>query len=762
MFQPTNGKEADVVSFGPFCVDRASGVLLKDGRGVRVPPKAMGVLLCLLERPGAMVSKEELLHAVWNDAAVTDGSLTEAMRALRSALDDDPQQPTYIETVHRRGYRFIAAVSETRGPPGHAVAHDTVPAGRGVRRLLQATSSRRSIAALSLIGVSLIVGAVGAGLLGGRAGEDLGGDVSQLIMALDDVPMRLNRNLFNMTISPDGRSVAYGGTAQGRLYVRHLDRTEAQPIAGSELSAGATFSPDGKQIAFFTFDRYDNPNPALPPTYRLMRASLDGGLPVQLATAVGNRLGPSMLGLSWGPDGTIVWATSEDHGLWILPPVDGAVPFLIADESERFYLWPQVLPDGKTVVATEQSCLGVECPAGGGETHIVAISLESGRRQVLLDGGGRARFVASGHLVIGRDQQLLAIPFDPETLAVYGSIRPVQPEVMSTGRGFDAVYFDVSLNGTLLYVSTKFPFRPNEVQMVARNGDAEPLSVRLTWPFLSPDGSKLIGVANDITERDLYTFTLGGGTSTDRLTRGYNTRKPIWTPEGNRVTFADKRNGNYDLYWMPVNGGSEATLLHDGEYDLAPESWSPDGKMLAFTETNPDSIEDIWLMNTVDGDVRPFLQTPFIESGAAFSPDGDWIAYHSDESGTFEVYLRRVPEDLGTHDAGGLGYKVPVSQDCGGWPVWAADGSELYFRSCATGTESFWAVSIDTESGEPAIGEPQYLFEGEYARQRRGPSFSVTPDGRFLLVDVSMAVNRLEVVQNWAETLEQLVPTRGR
>ena len=104
MFQPTNGKPADVISFGPFCVDRASGVLLRDGRDVRLPPKAMGVLLCLLEQPGSMVSKEELLHAVWNGTAVTDGSLTEAMRTLRAALDDDPQQPTYIQTVHRRGY----------------------------------------------------------------------------------------------------------------------------------------------------------------------------------------------------------------------------------------------------------------------------------------------------------------------------------------------------------------------------------------------------------------------------------------------------------------------------------------------------------------------------------------------------------------------------------------------------------------------------------------------------------------------------------
>ena len=209
---------------------------------------------------------------------------------------------------------------------------------------------------------------------------------------------------------------------------------------------------------------------------------------------------------------------------------------------------------------------------------------------------------------------------------------------------------------------------------------------------------------------------------------------------------------------MPANGSNTPTLLRDSEYDLAPESWSPDGSMLAFTETRPDSIEDIWLTN-VKGEATPFLATPFIESNAAFSPDGRWLAYHSDETGTFEIYLRPVPEDLALHDAGPGGYKIQVSTDCGGWPVWARDGSELYFRSCHVGTETMWAVSVDTEDGELVIGEPQSLFEGEWMRQRRGPAYSVTPDGRFLLVDKSAAVGRLEVVLNWAEELERLVPT---
>jgi len=148
-----------------------------------------------------------------------------------------------------------------------------------------------------------------------------------------------------------------------------------------------------------------------------------------------------------------------------------------------------------------------------------------------------------------------------------------------------------------------------------------------------------------------------------------------------------------------------------------------------------------------------------MESNASFSPDGGLIAYHSDESGDFEVYVRPVPEDLSSHDAGGtVGDKVQVSTDCGGWPVWSRDGSELYFRSCRIGTESFWAVPIATDP-EVVVGKPEKLFEGRYWRQRRGPSYSVAPDGRFLLVDRSATAPRLEVIQNWAAELQRLVAT---
>ena len=222
------------VSFGPFQFDRRGLLLSTKGSPLSIQPKSLLVLRCLVDRPGEVVFKQELMDLVWGDAVVTENSLVEAIRMLRLAIGDDPRTPTYIETVHRRGYRFIATVSENREPPGDAAPYDSAET--------DPTSPTLDCCAVADCREPRRRGSWSrAPWRQGRRGPR--GDVSQLTMMFDDVPMRLNRNLFNMTISPDGRSVAYGGTAQGKLYVRHLDRLEAQPIAGSDFSGGADLPP---------------------------------------------------------------------------------------------------------------------------------------------------------------------------------------------------------------------------------------------------------------------------------------------------------------------------------------------------------------------------------------------------------------------------------------------------------------------------------------------------------------------------------------
>ncbi|GAG38727.1 unnamed protein product, partial [marine sediment metagenome] len=244
----------------------------------------------------------------------------------------------------------------------------------------------------------------------------------------------------------------------------------------------ATFSPDVSHVAFFAPTAEKNEETGKRPTYRLVKAPLDGGPLVELTTIIGD---PG--GLSWGPDGTIVYVTDAARGLWTLAPDAGASPTLIGSEYGLFYLWPHFLPGGKTVVANGGTWNGKD------DKHIFAISIESGEQRVLADGYGLARYVASGHLVIGRDDQLLAVPFDPETLAVHGSPRLVLDGI-STWTQPDTNYFDVSPNGTLVYVSNEFPVGMGEIQVISRTGDAVPLPVRLQWPQISPDGRELVGL----------------------------------------------------------------------------------------------------------------------------------------------------------------------------------------------------------------------------------------------------------------------------
>lgn len=744
----TPGDREELV-FGSYSLDPRDGVLRRDGVDILLPSRALGVLTCLLEDPGRIVPKGELIDRVWPDTAVTDHSLTEAVRALRNALGDASRSPEYIQTVHRRGYRFIAEVRRG-GPVSHdrnAVANPaesrTPPVGSG-----WLSPSRFGLAAmLALTGV-LSVALVTMRRLPPAASPD---SVLTLMLA-EDAPMRLYQNLFNLAISADGRSVLYAGSARGTLHVRRLDRRELEPIEGSDLARGATFSPDGLQVLYFQWDGINDADRVKP--FKLLQRSLDGGGPVQLATGIARTTG-----LAWADDGAIAWATEATPGLWVLFPGD-TEPRLIAEGSRRYYVWPQFLPDGGHVIATARSCLDPNCPKGGGEAEIVAISLASGEQRVLLDGGGRARFVAGDYLVIGRGGRLLAARFDPGAGSLISEPIVVLEGVMSarlTGlRGeHDAVYFDVSPTGNLLYASNDARFEVGDLQLVDRAGSPERLPIRLVSPQISPDGAHVVGVSAGDDGGDLFTYELGGGTAMKRLTEGHLASTPIWSATGNRVTFADRREGNDDIYLMSVTGVSGPELLYDGEHDLTPESWSPDGRILAFTEEHPETGEDIWLMSR-GGQPVPFLRTRFSESAAAFSPDGEWIAYHSDESGTFEVYVRPVPEDLSNLDPSGTGYKQQLSTECGGWPVWARAGSELFYRGCRF-PDSFFAVAFDGNTGGRAT-LPERLFGGDFARQRPGPSFSVTPGDDFLLIDVSAAVNRLEVWQNWTDELERLLP----
>jgi Tol biopolymer transport system component len=266
------------------------------------------------------------------------------------------------------------------------------------------------------------------------------------------------------------------------------------------------------------------------------------------------------------------------------------------------------------------------------------------------------------------------------------------------------------------------------------------------FPQLSPDGEQ-VTLQVPRMERDgydIWVYNLERGSRT-RLTFQPYSNRPIWTPDGTRITFASNRSGSWSLYWKTADGIGEAEPLLTRENSQFPMSWSPDGKTLAFTERNPDTGEDVWVLS-LEGDTAPLLNSPFNEGAASFSPDGLWLAYVSNESGREEVYVQPYP---------GPGKRWQISNQGGREPAWSTDGQELFYRN----GEEMMAVSVETKS-EFKAGTPSTLFKGRYVHEI-WPNYDVSPDDqRFLMIkEAEEGQDQINVVLNWTDELKRLVPT---
>jgi serine/threonine-protein kinase len=517
---------------------------------------------------------------------------------------------------------------------------------------------------------------------------------------------------------------------QTQLYVRALDQLEPTPVPGTENAAGPFFSPDGDSVGFFADGK-------------LKKLLLPSGSPLTLADS------PAPRGASWGRDGRIVFSPLTTGGLSSISTA-GAIPDNLttpdSDKGEKSHRWPEELPGNRNILYTNWT---------GSRFDIEVLVVESGERKRLIEDGSYARYVPTGHLVFVRGGNLFAVPFDTRRLEVVGpEISLIEDVAVDPFTG--AAVFDFDRDGLLVYAPGG-PVLPSaegigRLLRSSRQGVADtllPAERVFQLPRLSPDGTELVVTISEGDRSDIWGSDLGRGTMT-RLTFEGNNAAAIWTPDGKRVVFSSDRDGVFNLYWKPSDGSGDAERLTTSDDIQMPNSMSPDGKTLLLSELDPETGFDIVLL-PMDGRRRPesFLETPFNEVGAAFSPDGRWIAYVSDESGQNEVYVRAYPE----------GGKRLISVGGGTEPVWAPNGRELFYRN----QEWMMAVSLETEPSFEA-GKPRPLFEAPFADSEAAyPNFDITPNGQsFIMIQtkVESAATRLLVVSNWFEELKDRAPSQ--
>jgi Tol biopolymer transport system component len=430
-------------------------------------------------------------------------------------------------------------------------------------------------------------------------------------------------------------------------------------------------------------------------------------------------------------------------------PDGGGTPQLLTrlEKGEVNQRWPEFLPGGRAVLFS-----GAPTNANWTNAKIAVQSLGTGERRNLIQGGTYPQYAPSGHLVYVQGASLMAVPFDSQRLAVTGAAVPVVEGVLQSPSS-GAAQYSLSATGSLVYISGGVQADQRRLVWVTRNGAEQPVAAPgrayVYPPRLSPDGQRVgVGITEEESQVWLYDFSRE---TLNRFTfEGQVNLNAVWTPDGKWIAIQSNREGPLNIFWQRADGSGGLEHLITSEYNNFPMTWSPDGQLLAFAEINPTTGYDIWVLRMSDRKALPFIRTPFNESAARFSPDGRWLAYISDESGRWEIYVQPYP---------GPGGKWQISTEGGTEPTWNRNGRELFYRS----GEKMMAVDIAVQPGF-AAGKPKVLFEGRYnAAQGATPNYDVSPDGqRFLMIrpveQAQSAPTQINVVLNWFEELKQKVP----
>lgn len=739
-----------IVHFGVFQLDCGTGELRKAGLKIKLQDQPFEVLAMLLERPGELVTREELHSRLWPSGTFGDfdHGLNVAVKKLRIALGDTADNPRFIETLARRGYRFIGQIEneivavgqDLNGSPG--AGELSRPDTGSMQVDVAVPPAHPATRRMPLwVALGLLVLATGFAVSRWWPTRPPSRAVTRFTIALPPSnEFTVDRG--GLVISPDGAYLVYSATALKtgvrQLQLRPMDRNEASLIPGTEGAMGQFFSPDGKWIAFTSGGQ-------------LKKVPLHGGTPITLC-AKSNRFSGA-----WATDDTIFFSQgsgqgTNENGKLMRVAVAGGTPQDItpAENAPTEFppRWPQVLPNGNAVLYVT----GGTSAAFSDDAAIVAQNLKTGERKILIQGGTSPRYISPGHLVYAKGGSLLAVPFDARLLQITGTAFPVADDIWQGPAGY--VAYDISRDGLLVSLSGGDRNVGNRtLQWVDRSGTILPLNMPArpySQPSLSPDGKHIaVAIGDPLRQTDIWildvqqnvarqaTFSQAGGSAA----------APLWTRDGKRIIYASGAHGR-SLSWQAADGSGEEELLFSSSRSvfgmILGTSASPDGRFLVFQRGDLRNF-DLWSFNlSGDHSISPLLTTTFTTTYPQISPDGRQLAYTSDESGRLEVYVQSFPK---------LGGKALISVGGGEEPRWSRDGRQIFYRQ----GDRMMVVDGPFRSTAKARS-PHVLFQTSYARSDFWTSYDVSADGqRFLVMkdeDETRANQVLRVVLNWTDELK--------
>jgi serine/threonine-protein kinase len=462
-------------------------------------------------------------------------------------------------------------------------------------------------------------------------------------------------------------------------------------------------------------------------------------------------------GLSWETDDRIVFG-QEREGIVQVSAIGGELVTIVPRKDDELLHGPQILPGGDTVLFTTGS-LKVPAAMRWNAAQIAVHSLKTGQRKVLIEGGTDAHFVATGHIIYSAGRVLMAVPFDAARLELTGRPVAIVPGPLAVadcnctaGLSTGSVHFTISSSGNLAYITGPAlggTFPDSQISFVDRNGNAKPVGLPTggySEVRISPDGKQLALAG---IEQSVWIYDLSGATSMRRLTfEGTQNHHPVWTPDGTRIVYRSNRDEVFSVLWRAADGSEGAERLTTPEPGTShgADSFLPGQLKFFYVLIKPGS--DIWLYSIPDKKSTPVVVDPGNQNNAFPSPDGRWLAYQSDETGRYEIFVQPFPPNGG---------KFQITREGGQHALWSPDGKELFYENAGHLMSEAIRTTPSFSFGDPVAMPIPEFFQSQGLAPRQ---YSITPDGKqfimkFRSANSSMPSAQIQLVLNWFEELQE-------